>query len=382
MWPFNRTETRNYTDARTDAAIAEAEGTYAGLAAVVEAHSAALSRSFASVTANGDRAEAIPPWLLAWMGRQVGLQGGFVCRIDVSSDGIRLVPGTGSIEAGAGLPETWIWTWTEAGAASSRVYRLRDSEVVRYCSGGAPWEIRAGWRNARIATDTVARFERSLRDESNIPTIALVNSGYTDQQAINKFFKLLADARGKVVAAVAEMGTRRTPVGGALQTSSRIGPAPPEGVIAAYKATRIAVADAVGFPIMLTEGQTGPLVRELFRQWTVAHVAPMVRLLEAELRHKLNSQSLALGLDGLGGMDLSGRSRAMEALIDAGASFETAARAVGLPNLEPDSLGGMDLSGKSRALKALIDAGASFESAARAVGLPSDLEPAPDASET
>lgn len=382
MWPFNRTENRNYTDARTVDAMAEAEGTHDALAAVVEAHAAALSRSFASITATGDRAEALPPWLAAWMGRQIGRHGGFVCRIDVSSDGIRLVPGTGNVEAGGGLPSTWLWTWTEAGAASSRVYRLRDSEVVRYCSGGAPWEIRAGWRNARLASGAVARFERSLRDESSIPVIGVVNSGYSDQVSIRKFFDTLANARGKLVAAVADLGTRRAPVGGTLQTSSRIGPAPPEGVIAAYKATRIAVADAIGFPIILTESQTGPLVRELFRQWTVAHVAPMVRLLEAELQHKLNSQSLALGLDGLGGMDLSGKSRALEALIDAGASFETAARAVGLPNLEPDNLASAHLSGKSRALKALIDAGASFESAARAVGLPSDLEPAPDAPET
>ena len=82
-------------------------------------------------------------------------------------------------------------------------------------------------------------------------------------------------------------------------------------------------------PALVRPGADGTASREAWRQFLHATVAPVARLIEAELSDKLDS-SITLNFDTLYASDLSGRARAFASLVNGGLSADKAATLAGL----------------------------------------------------
>ena len=112
----------------------------------------------------------------------------------------------------------------------------------------------------------------------------------------------------------------------------RIGSNPPTVLDMLRSSSARHVLAACGVPIELVEPAEGSGAREAFRRFLHATIAPAARLVEEELRAKLDTPELSLSFDSLFAADVQGRSRAWRSLVGQEASLdpETAARLVGL----------------------------------------------------
>ena len=84
-------------------------------------------------------------------------------------------------------------------------------------------------------------------------------------------------------------------------------------------------------PVALVAGSSqSAALRESFRIFLHASVAPIARIVEAELRSKMAAPDLTLSFDALFASDLSGRARAFQSMVGGGLSLAKAARLAGL----------------------------------------------------
>ena len=93
---------------------------------------------------------------------------------------------------------------------------------------------------------------------------------------------------------------------------------------------------ACGIPIELMHVSQGPADREAMKSFIFATLAPIARVIEAELHSKL-SDNIRLDFSELRASDLQARTRGYAALVQAGMSPEQAARIAGF---EPEAAEG------------------------------------------
>ena len=91
-------------------------------------------------------------------------------------------------------------------------------------------------------------------------------------------------------------------------------------------------ADCLG--CFFSERGDGAGRREAFRQALHSVIAPLGRIMERELRYKLNSPGLMLNFDSLFASDLSGRARAFQSMGGGGMDVARAAALSGLTEAE------------------------------------------------
>ena len=87
-------------------------------------------------------------------------------------------------------------------------------------------------------------------------------------------------------------------------------------------------------PVLFGLTGDGTARREAFRQALHSTIAPIARLVEMELRTKLEVADLALNFDALFAADLSGRARAFQSLVGGGMDVAKAAALSGLTEPE------------------------------------------------
>ena len=111
----------------------------------------------------------------------------------------------------------------------------------------------------------------------------------------------------------------------------RIGANPPAVLPALAEATGHRLMEACGVPsALLTASADGTAQREALRRWVHCHVAPLGRIVSAELADKLDLPVLKFDFAGLYGSDLVGRASAFKRLTEAGMPVEKAAALSGL----------------------------------------------------
>ena len=107
----------------------------------------------------------------------------------------------------------------------------------------------------------------------------------------------------------------------------RLGPAPDEVLAGLHDTSAIAVLAACGIdPVVvgMVRGD-GTLARETLRRFERLTLQPLARIVEAELRDKLDAPDLALNFDSLRASDFAGVARAYKALTEAGLTPDAAA---------------------------------------------------------
>ena len=351
-WPWQKREKRESGGDFSDAVVRLIEAQAAGGAAdasstaAVEAASGALSRAFASAEVVGDpwAQETVSPGFLAQVGRDLVRSGDSMHVIRVSGDGaVNLIPASSWHWEGSHDPDSWTVRVTAYGPSTSTTWNLPASGVVFVRWGGTPGQPYVGtgplsWAHttARLQSET----ERSLADEAQGPLaqlLAIPQDGGDDSRD-DPLGQLKADirsARGKallVETSAAGWGDGRNAAPQRDWQASRLGPMPPESMATIRKDTFEAVLAACGVPPSLFLDSDGTSQREAVRRWHQNVVLPMAKLLERELREKLETE-LSLRFDNYP-LDLAGRAQAFQKLVAGGVAVNEALATSGLIEAE------------------------------------------------
>ena len=117
--------------------------------------------------------------------------------------------------------------------------------------------------------------------------------------------------------------------------SKRFGASPPASLVDQAQLASNEIYAACGLaPILFGERGDGAGRREAFRQALHSVIAPLGRIMEAELRCKLAAPGLMVNFDALFASDLSGRARAFQSMVGAGMDIAKASALTGLTELE------------------------------------------------
>ena len=342
-WPWRKTEERgSYTDTVVRMLEAEAAGTAADTAstAAVEAASGSLSRAFcaAKVTGADHAVQAITPAFLAQVGRDLIRSGSSMHVVTVDQNGrVFLVPANAWTIMGGSDPASWSVEVSTSGPSTSDTRKMPYNGVVFMKWGSAPGQPFAGkgplsW--ASTTSSLQSETERSLADEMKGPLAQLITvpkdggDGSMDQLKAD-----LKAARGRVaLCETTQLGYGEGRLAAPQKDFSptRLGPSAPPTSVQIRKDTFDAVLSACGTPPALFSGTaSGTAAREAMRRYHLGTVLPLAKLLEYELRDKLDAPGLKLIFDRYP-LDLAGRAQAFQKLVAGGVSVTEALATSGL----------------------------------------------------
>ena len=344
-WPFGRSEHReSYTDAIVAGIIARANGSaaaVAGATAALETASSHVGRAFAAAVVDGPAfaREVLTPASLMLIGRELIRRGETVLAIDVGTRS--LLPATSWDIHGEPDPMTWSYRATVASPSYTVTRNMPGAGVIhcRYAvEPSRPWCGLGPVQVASLAGQLSASLAASLTEEAGTTTgyVLPLPVGGDDPTVVT----LKADLRTSAGALHLVESTQSMHAGAPGSAPStdwkpqRLGPNPPAAEVALFTAANLEVLAACGVPPSLAaSGAEGTAQREAFRRFLHLCVAPLARLVEAELSDKLDGD-VSLSFDGLFAGDLSGRARAFQSLVGGGMDPGKAAGLAGLMESE------------------------------------------------
>ena len=334
-------ETRDdsFSDTLIAAIVGRAQGKTLALPSALgalEACAGTVGRGFASAEISGRPGvvDALTPDTLALIGRSLVRTGEVVFLIDTVSGDLRLVPADTHDVMGGPFPETWRYNLTLGGPSRTLTYDSVPAASVlhfRYAvDASRPWRGNSPIEVASLAGKLSAETVRQLSDESSGPVGRLLGipaDGADDSVATLKTD--IRDARGRV--ALLESGDWDSAGSGAVQLKAeRFGAEPPAALVnLADYASREVIA-AVGLHSGLWGGAGGAATtREAWRLCLFSVLSPLGKLVETELRDKLDSD-VTLSWQELRASDLSGRARAFQSMVGGGMDVAQAVSIAGL----------------------------------------------------
>ena len=344
LWPFGngKLETRaasSYGDAVIEALVGRAEGRSlagAGATASLEACSGLVSRAFASCEVAGPASivQALTPSVMALIGRQLIKVGEAVFLIDTSGTGLKLLPVQSWDVAGDPDPSSWTYRLDLAGPSTTIAYDALPAASClhfRYAvSPSCPWSANGPIQVAALAGKLSAETSRALAEESSGPVGRLLGLPVDgDDLTVSGLKNDIRDARGRT--AIIEAGDwGNAGEAKAALKSERFGADPPAGLVALMSAASQEVYAACGLNAALWGGAGGAgATREAWRLALFSVLAPLGKLVESELRDKLDDE-VSLSWQELRASDLSGRARAFQSMVGGGMSVTDAVSVAGL----------------------------------------------------
>lgn len=179
-----------------------------------------------------------------------------------------------------------------------------------------PWEGIGPLQYAASTGRLCGAIEHALGDESEGPhgLIIPLPDGVTDAGQLRAD---LVNLRGSV--ALPETTQGGYSEGGGRPSRDwrpeRLGADPPAGLVSLRSDVAAGVLAACGVGVPLATGATdGTAMRESYRRFVASTMQPVARLVQAELRSKLEIPELALTFATLAAADVAGRARAYSAL--------------------------------------------------------------------
>lgn len=335
-------ETRaSYTDAVLDALLAAAAGNGASPSArgsaAVEAAAGIVERAFSGVTVeNSERvARALTPSVLGLIGRSLILRGESLHVIRVAAGRLALLPASSWQWYGRSPdPEDWTVEAHLAAPGGHVSVRIPWASVLHVAAGrdpSRPWAGTSGHQGSTAAL--LAATERALHDDATTPTGGIIPIPKLGDPLKTKLQNALAALRGGLLLGE----TSREGYGDRSQAPARdyqvqrVGPAAPAGLAAARTSAAEAVTASCGVPPALVIGNAdGTSQRESLRRLWIATVIPLLRLLLAEVRGKLEQPGAGFRFDPYV-LDLVGRASAFGRLQ--AAEVEDAREVTGLAEL-------------------------------------------------
>ena len=353
MGLFRKREKRSAGGGYTDAVVAAIEAQAAAKVAdasstaAVESVAGMLSRAFADaeVIADGWVRDAVTPFWLMQVGRSLIREGASLSVVSMNGAGaLDLVPAAfWNFEAletpGAEREADWHARVTTYGPSSSHTRLLSRDRLVYVRWGTSPGTRYRGqspmsW--AHLTARLQGEAERSLGDEAAGPLAHILpvpqdGGAGTDDDPIKQLKLDIGAARGKAVlteTTAAGWGEGKASAPMADWKPQRLGPAPPEAMVAVADAAFSRMVAACGASVSLFTDADGTAQREAWRRWHLGTVQPLAKLLAHELSTRLET-TVSLRLDKYP-TDLAGRASAFKALVTGGMDVAAAVATAGL----------------------------------------------------
>ena len=351
-WPWQRREAReaggNYTDAITQAILAQASATVADTSATaaIEAAAGSLSRALAGATVEGPDwvRDAVDPVWLAQVGRSLIREGASLSVLRMARTGaVDLIPAAHwtfeTLASNGEAERQWrarVTTYGPTDSVTRTVGRERLVFVRWGTSPGTRYRGRGPTSWAHLTAKLQGEAERSLADESAGPLAQLIpvpadggDGGDGDPLA-----QLKADigaARGKALVmetTAAGWGDGRASAPQRDWKAERLGPAPTEALVRLADQAFNRMLAACGVPPPLFLDSDGTSQREALRRWHMGTVVPIGRMLSRELSLRFEA-SVRLVFDGYP-LDLQSRAATFQKLVAGGVSVNEALATSGL----------------------------------------------------
>ena len=183
---------------------------------------------------------------------------------------------------------------------------------------------------AALAGKLSAETVRALAEESSSPVGRLLGVPVDGEDATVQGLKAdIKNAAGRV--ALLETGDWGN-AGGDTKVdlkTERFGAEPPASLVQLLSAASQEIYAACGFNSALWGGSQAASVREAWRLALFGVLAPLGRLVESELKAKLDDE-VSLSWQELRASDLSGRARAFQSMVGGGMAVDQAVAVAGL----------------------------------------------------
>ena len=336
FWPFAKAEDRaagGFTELWVNQLLAQAGGNvYADASATAAAELCAglWGRAFASAELT-PTFPGIGPDTLESIARALILGGEYLGAIDVGNGGLALIQAYTWDITGGGHPRSWHYSLELPGPSGNETRTLPSEGVVhcRYATApSTPWKGVGPFQSASLTGALLANLEKTLAAEAGAP------SGYVlptpkdgaDTTALQATMKILKGHTGVVETTAAGWGQGNSLAPRQDWATKRFGSDPPSELRELREDAAEAIV-ATCVPPGLAFGNTdGTAAREAIRRWFHTSVAPVGRLVEAELREKLEEPGLTLSFPALEAFasDTVGKARTVGQLVSAGVPVEAA----------------------------------------------------------
>ena len=255
----------------------------------------------------------LTPHLLGLLARGLASRGEFLALIRVDEvTGLRLVPASSWDVRGGSDMATWRYRVDLAGPSLTESTGYLSPDAVLHVRLGAdpqtPWRGRSPMRRSRATADLAVGIEASLIKESNIPPTRVAPIPGTPDQA-----KGYQDGlrQGGVLATSAGQSHAGDQAPSRRWEPAVMGPQPDQVFHALRTEVGQNICSAYGVPPTLFSATgDGAGQREGWRRFWVGTVAPIGRMIEAEVRQKLDPLAV-VSFDALRASDEDGRSRAV-----------------------------------------------------------------------
>ena len=304
-WPWQPREDRadsSYTDALVQAITANAGGqttAFPTATAALEAAAGVVGRAFAAAEVKAPTAmlRALDPACLSMIGRALIRRGEVLFLIRVDGGRVKLLPAASHDIEGDPDPESWTYRLTVGGPERTHTYDHVPAAGVIHLQYSRdpehPWRgygpLQVAQLGGRLSSETVA----ALADESSGPRGQLLPLPIPgDDPSVDLLKSDLKNLRGKL----ATVETQQSMAPGAAGSNDgwiarRIGSNPPTALVQLHEiATREVLAASGVPPVLFASNPNGTAGREAWRQLLFATVAPLGRLVVAELAAKLEGE--------------------------------------------------------------------------------------------
>ena len=335
-------ETRegSYTDAiiasLTQVATGETKANSTATAAV-EACSGLVARAFvtAEIESTDTIQQLITPACLAMIGRELIRHGEILYLIDLTDGVLDLLPVQTYEIDGGHRRDSWVYKVTIVGPDQTTTYETVRSDGIIHLTyatePGRPWKgispLTAAHLSGRLSAETIA----ALGDESSGPRGQFVPIPVDGADAsVNALKKDIRTAGG--AALVVESGDWDNTGSGRDDSFNqrRFGANPPSALVQLADLASREIYAACGVPaVLFAAGGQAAATRESYRQFLHSTVAPLGKLVAAELALKLDNP-VTFGWGELRAADISGRARAFQSMVVAGMDLAKAAQLSGL----------------------------------------------------
>ena len=326
-WPWAREERAvDWTAAvLSEASQSLSSGDYRSRCAALDACASYWERSAAAVVSTGSRASAVSPqWLSAVVGDLIR-RGQSISSIETSPLSLRRAS---SWDASGSS-----WNVDTAAPDGGTAKRLPDAGVINLIwrsSQERPWE--GIGPVAPSLSKLCAALEMRLGDEVSGAVGQVFAVPPVGDALLSLKETLSRQAGGPFLVETTQVGWGNSAAKPQRDwQSERLGANPPGPLVQLYDSVCQALYAACGIsPLLLMGGGDGTAMREAYRQFLHCSLSPVLRIVEHELRVKLDDASISLDASPLSASDTQGRGRAVQSLVASGMELSKALDAAGL----------------------------------------------------